>query len=76
MDDVRPPTVGRTWYVELKQGTLGSQVFFGTRHVATGDQVWDSMGWGTDLSTLTELQLLDELYAVCLSLMEARQATV
>jgi hypothetical protein len=69
---VKPPTVGRTWYLELKQGTLGSQLFLGTRHVATGDQVWERKNWGTDLSGLTELEILDELYGAVLSLMEAR----
>jgi hypothetical protein len=66
------PSVGRSWYVEIKQGRLGSRVFFGTRHLATGDQLWGHLDWGTDMSELTELQILDELYGAILSLLEAR----
>jgi hypothetical protein len=64
--------VGRTWYVEIKQGTLSSRVFFGTEHVLTGDQTWLTLEWGTDMSKLTEGEILDELWAACVSLMEAR----
>lgn len=72
MENSNRPSVGRTWYVEIRQGTLTSQVFFGTRHPSTGDQCWHRLDWGTDMSTLTEAQILDELWAAAMSLMEAR----
>ena len=65
-------SVGRRWYVEIRQGTLGSQVFLGTSHAATGDVLWQRLDWGTDMTSLTEAQVLDELWAACISLMEAR----
>lgn len=72
MEHLRPPTVGRTWYIEIRQGTLSSQAFLGTRHPSTGDQLWCRLDWGTDMGSLTEQQVLDELWAACLSMMEAR----
>lgn len=72
MDHIRQPMLGRHWWVEIIQGTLGSQVFFGTSHRTTGTQVWHRMEWGTDMSALTEGEILDELWAACMSLMEAR----
>lgn len=68
----QPPNVGRTWYVAIVQGTLTSQAFLGTRHPSTGDQCWHRLDWGTDMGSLTEQQILDELYAAVLSFMEAR----
>jgi hypothetical protein len=70
--ELRPPTVGRRWYVEICQGTLGSQAFFGTTHLSTGNQVWGRLDLGTDMSQLTEGQILDELWSACIQLMEAR----
>lgn len=65
-------TVGRQWYVMIIQGTLTSRAFLGSRHSATGDQTWLELPWGTDMSSLTEGEVLDELWAACVSLMEAR----
>lgn len=70
--ELRPPTVGRRWYLEIVQGTLGSQAFFGTTHLTTGTQVWQRLDLGTDMSQLTEGQILDELWSCCLQLMEQR----
>jgi hypothetical protein len=58
--------------VQIIAGPLGSQVFLGTHHVATGNQAWMRMDWGTDMASLTEGEILDELWAACMSLMEAR----
>jgi hypothetical protein len=65
------PMVGRTFYLEIRQGTLSSRVFFGTRHAATGDVLWQQIEWGTDMGTLTQSGVLDELWAAAMSLMEA-----
>ena len=56
----------------IVQGTISSQVFLGTKHLATGSQTWQRLDWGTDMSSLTEGEILDELWAACMSLMEAR----
>jgi hypothetical protein len=65
-------SVGRTWYVKIIQGTLTSRAFLGTAHPATGDQTWMELPWGTDMGSLSEGLILDELWAACVSMMEAR----
>jgi len=65
-------TVGRQWYVKIIAGRTGSQAFFGTAAVDTGDQEWHRLDWGTDMAALRESEVLDELWAACVSFMEAR----
>lgn len=72
MENLRPPMVGRSWSVVISQGTLSSHAFLMTSHPATGVQVWQRAEWGTDMSSLTEGQILDELWAACTTLMEQR----
>jgi hypothetical protein len=72
MNERSTPLVGRTWYLEIRQGVTSSQAFLGTRHPATGDQLWHRMDWGTSFTTLTESEILDELWAAAMSFMEAR----
>lgn len=63
--------VGRSWYVEIIQGRAGAQAFLGTRHVATGDQIWLRLDCPSMPVELTEHVVLDELYGAVLALMEA-----
>lgn len=69
---VRLTSTGRSWGLVITQGTLSSQVFLLTSHVATGQQVWQRMDWGTDMTQLSEGEILDELWAAAMALMEAR----
>lgn len=65
-------TVGRVWYVEVIEGRGTAQVFYGTRHPATGDQVWDRLDVPSVGYAPTEWMILDVLYAAVLVLMERR----
>lgn len=58
--------------MEIVQGTVGSQAFLGTNHVATGNQVWDRFDLGVLPETMTEEQILGELYGALLSFLERR----
>lgn len=62
--------VGRRWYVEIVQGTVGSQAFLGTNHVATGIQVWDRFDLGILPETMREQDIISELYGALLAFME------
>ena len=64
--------VGRRWYVEIVAGTVGSQAFLGTNHVATGNQVWDRFDLGVLPETMREDDILGELYGALLSFLERR----
>lgn len=63
---------GRRWYVEIVSGTVGAQAFFGTNHVATGNQCWDRVDLGVLPGEMTEGAILDELYGALLSFLERR----
>lgn len=66
--------VGRRWYVEIVRGTVGSQAFLGTAHVATGHQTWDRFDLGALPEQMTEDAILGELYAALLEFLERRTA--
>jgi len=68
--------VGRRWYVEIVQGTVGSQAFLGTNHVATGNQVWDRFDLGILPETMREQDILGELYGALLAFMERSTSIV
>jgi hypothetical protein len=64
--------VGRRWYVEIVQGTVGAQAFLGTAHVSSGHQTWDRLDIGILPERMTERQIVDELYAAVLDFLERR----
>lgn len=51
-------------------GTMGSQAFLGTNHVATGNQVWDRFDLGALPSTMREQDVLGELHGAVLEFLE------
>ncbi len=64
--------VGRSWYVKITSGMAGSTAELGTHHVAFGTQVWERLTWRPLEENLTEHQLVDELYAALLAILEVR----
>ena len=62
-------TVGRSWYVKVTEGMVGTRIECGTHHVAPGTQVWQSRDCDIRMDGLTEHQIVQELwYAVSLLL--------
>lgn len=62
----------RKWYVELVAGHGNARLFFGTWAPGHGHQVWDSVAYPLDWKTMTESEVLSELYDAVLVLMERR----
>lgn len=72
MINVYTPGVRRRWYVAIEWDGITSRAVLATASPGTGQQTWLRIPWGTDMQSLTETEILDELWSAATSLMEAR----
>lgn len=64
--------VARRWYVEIRQGSHGTEAMFGYESASLGHQIWDTVAWPLSLENWTETAILSELYDACLCFWEVR----
>lgn len=61
------------WYVSIERlPGKGTWARFGHQSPASGHQIWDEVAWPITDSIKTEREILAEIYAVVMDLMEQR----
>lgn len=62
------------WFLELIREPGNATAVYGFRSRGGGRQVWSSVPWMAPINPVTEWEILEELYAAVLDLMEHRAA--